>query len=39
MRGRAVAITWCVGLSAAALAGGLALDRVIEGEFAAVLQL
>ena len=29
MRGRAVAIIWCVGLSAAAGAGGLALGRVV----------
>ena len=39
MRGRAVAITWSGGLSAAAVAGGLALgsgDR--GGELAAVLQ-
>ena len=35
MRGRAVAITWCAGRRF----GGLALDRVIEGAFAAVLQL
>ncbi len=39
MRGRAVAITWSGGLSAAAVAGGLVLgigDR--GGELAAVLQ-
>ncbi|GJB26737.1 hypothetical protein KAM448_45060 [Aeromonas caviae] len=39
MRGRAAAITWCVGRGAAAVAGGLVLgtgDR--GGELAAVLQ-
>ena len=39
MRGRAMAITWCVGRGAAAVAGGLVLgsgDR--GGELAAVLQ-
>ena len=35
MRSCAVAITWCAGRRF----GGLALDRVIEGAFAAVLQL
>ncbi len=39
MRGRAVAITWCVGRGAAAVAGGLALGPGERGsELAAVLQ-
>ena len=39
MRSRAVAITWCVGRGAAAVAGGLALGTGERGsELAAVLQ-